>query len=160
MNNSWYSVKAKFTKQLEDGRLKRVTDHFLFDSVSFTDAEARCYEEVGSNVKGGFSITAIKKENFADIFHYEDSETWYKVKVSYLSSDADSGKEKKISHLMLVTASSVKEATVRLLESLADMMVTLEVLSVTKTDIVEIFPYTPDDSEGNEADVSVEKEEA
>ena len=29
MNNSWFEVKAKYTKQLEDGRLKRVTEPYL-----------------------------------------------------------------------------------------------------------------------------------
>lgn len=93
--NTWFTVKVKYTKQLEDGRLKRVTEPYLVDAVSFTDAEARIYEEIGSSVQGEFSITGISKTDFADIFYYEDAEDWYKCKLTYISVDADSGKEKR-----------------------------------------------------------------
>ena len=66
--NSWYTVKIKYIKELEDGRLKSVSEPYLVDSVSFTDAEARMYEEVGSQVRGEFLITGITKTDYADIF--------------------------------------------------------------------------------------------
>lgn len=94
--NNWFTVKVKYTKQLEDGRLKRVTEPYLVDSVSFTDAEARMYEEIGQSVTGEFLITGITKTEYADIFYYDDSEDWYKCKLTYVSIDGDEGKEKKI----------------------------------------------------------------
>ena len=70
--NSWFTVKVKYTKQLEDGQLKRVTEPYLLDAVSFTDAEARIYEEMGQIIRGEFIVTNIAKTEFADIFQYED----------------------------------------------------------------------------------------
>ncbi|RFC54564.1 DUF4494 domain-containing protein [Brumimicrobium aurantiacum] len=142
--NNWFTVKVKYTKQLEDGRLKRVTEPYLVDSVSFTDAEARIYEEVGQNVTGEFLITGITKTEYADIFYYEDSDDWYKCKLTYVSIDGDEGKEKKITSNFLVTASSVKEAFERIKESLSDMTVTFEVPAISLTSIVEVLPYNPD----------------
>ena len=142
--NSWYTIKVKYTKQLDDGRLKRVTEPYLVDAVSFTDAEARIYEEVGTSVKGEFLITGITKTDFADIFYYEDSDDWYKCKLTYISVDADSGKEKKISNNFLVTAGNVKEAYERIHESMQDMMVTFEIPSIALSTIVEVFPFNPD----------------
>lgn len=142
--NNWFTVKVKYTKQLEDGRLKRVTEPYLVDSVSFTDAEARIYEEVGQNVQGEFLITGISKTEYADIFYYDDSDVWYKCKLTYVSIDGDEGKEKKISNNFLVTASNVKEAYDRIQESLSDMTVTFEVPSIMITSIVEVLPYNPD----------------
>jgi len=142
--NNWFTVKVKYTKQLEDGRLKRVTEPYLVDSVSFTDAEARIYEEVGQNVQGEFLITGISKTEYADIFYYDDSDVWYKCKLTYVSIDGDEGKEKKISNNFLVTASNVKEAYDRIQESLSDMTVTFEVPSIMITPIVEVLPYNPD----------------
>lgn len=141
--NNWFEVKAKYTKQLEDGRLKRVTEPFLFDCMSFTEAESRAYEVVGQNVKGEFLITAIKRENFQDIFEYEDSGDWYKCVVEYTTFDGDSGKEKKVKHNFLLTANSVKEAADRLSESLSDMMGSFEIVSTALTPIVEVYPYVP-----------------
>ncbi|MEX1191028.1 MAG: DUF4494 domain-containing protein [Brumimicrobium sp.] len=142
--NSWFTIKVKYTKQLEDGRLKRVTEPYLVDAVSFTDAEARIYEEVGTGIKGEFLITGISKTDFGDIFYYEDSEDWYKCKLTYVSVDADSGKEKKISNNFLVTAGNVKEAYDRIKESLSEMTVTFEIPSIMLTPIVEVLPYNPD----------------
>jgi len=142
--NSWFTIKVKYTKQLEDGRLKRVTEPYLVDAISFTDAEARIYEEVGTNIKGEFLITGISKTDYADIFYYEDADDWYKCKLSYVSVDADSGKEKKVSNNFLVTASSVKEAYERIKESLSEMTVTFEIPSIMLSPIVEVLPYNPD----------------
>lgn len=142
--NSWFTIKVKYTKQLEDGRLKRVTEPYLVDAISFTDAEARIYEEVGTNIKGEFLITGISKTDYADIFYYEDADDWYKCKLTYVSVDADSGKEKKISSNFLVTATNVKEAYERIKESLSDMTVTFEIPSIMLSPIVEVMPYNPD----------------
>jgi hypothetical protein len=142
--NSWFTVKVKYTKQLEDGRLKRVTEPYLLDAVSFTDAEARIYEELGSQITGEFIITNIAKTDYADIFYYEDADEWYKCKLTYINIDADSGKEKKVSNNFLVTASSVKEAYDRIKESLSEMTVTFEISSIMISPIVEVMPYNPD----------------
>lgn len=139
--NSWFTVKVKYTKQLEDGQLKRVTEPYLLDAVSFTDAEARIYEEMGQIIRGEFIVTNIAKTEFADIFQYEDEFVWYKCKVSYLSVDADSGKEKRVTNQFLVSASNVKEAYERLQESLSDMMVSFDVPMIQVSPIVDIFPY-------------------
>lgn len=173
--NNWFTVKVKYTKQLEDGRLKRVTEPYLVDSVSFTDAEARIYEEIGQSVTGEFLITGISKTEYADIFYYDDSDDWYKCKLTYVSIDGDEGKEKKITSNFLVTAANVKEAYERIKESLSDMTVTFEVPSIMLTPIVEVLPYNPDldveldrrpleegelENFGQEDDASDEKEEA
>ncbi len=142
--NSWFTIKVKYTKQLEDGRLKRVTEPYLVDAVSFTDAEARIYEEVGTNIQGEFLITGISKTDYADIFYYEDADDWYKCKLTYVSVDADSGKEKKVSNNFLVTAATVREAYDRIKESLSDMTVSFEIPSIALSPIVEVMPYNPD----------------
>lgn len=142
--NSWFTIKVKYTKQFEDGRLKRVTEPYLVDAVSFTDAEARIYEEIGSQVTGEFQITGISKTDYADIFYYEDSDDWYKCKLTYVTVDGDQGKEKKVSNNFLVTAGNIKEAYDRIKESLSEMTVTFEVPSIMMSPIVEVLPYNPD----------------
>ncbi len=139
--NSWHTVKVKYTKQLTDGTLKRVTEPYLVNSVSFTDAEARIHQEVGEFVRGEFMVTSIAKTDFADIFQYDDAEDWYKCKVAYITEDLDSGKEKKVNNNFLVSAHNIKEAYERIEESLKGLMVTYEISVIQKTPIMEIFPY-------------------
>lgn len=153
--NSWYTVKVKYTKQLDDGRLKRVNEPYLVDAVSFTEAEARIYEELAAYIRGDFAISGISKVEFADIFHYDDADDWYKCKVSYISVDADSGKEKKVVQNFLISAHSVKEACQRLEESLSGMMVSYDIPSVMLSPIIDIFPFT-----GEREVIGEEEEEA
>ena len=140
--NNWFEVKVKFTKEFQDGTLKRVTETYLVSALSFSEAEARIYQEVGEFVRGEFLVTSIKKDDYADIFHYEDAETWYKCKVAYVTEDADSGKEKRVTNNFLVSAHTVKEAYDRIEESLKGLMVTYETPVIAETKIQEIFEYT------------------
>lgn len=140
--NSWFTVKVKYTKQLENGTFKRVSEPYLLAAMTFTDAEARIYEELGSIIRGEFVVTNIARTDFHDIFYYEDSDSWYKCKISYESQDADSEKQKKISQNFLVNARSVKEAFERLQESLKTLMVDFDIPSIIISPIVDIFPFS------------------
>lgn len=139
--NSWFTVKVKYTKQLENGSFKRVSEPYLLAAMSFTDAEARIFEELGSAIKGEFSVTNIARADYHDIFQYDDSEVWYKCKVGYESVSDDGDKAKKVSQNFLVSASSVKEAYDRIQESLSTLMVDFEIPTITVSPIVDIFPY-------------------
>ena len=139
--NNWFTVKVKYTKQLENGSFKRVTEPYLLAAMTFTDAEARIYEELGQIIRGEFNVVGIVRTEIHDIFAYDDADVWYKIKLSYESMDAESEKAKKVSQNFLVSAHSVKEAYDRISESLSTLMVDFEIPSITVSPIVEIFPY-------------------
>lgn len=139
--NNWMLVKVKYTKQLDNGALKRVAEPYLLAAMSFTDAEARIYEELGSVIRGEFSVEAISKYQVHDIFAYDDSDIWYRVKCKYEGVDSDTEKTKKVTNFFLVTAHSTKEAYSRVKEQLDGLMVDFELPAIVKSDIVEVFPY-------------------
>lgn len=139
--NNWFTVKVKYTKQLENGDFKRVTEPYLLAAMTFTDAEARIYEELGAVIRGEFNVTSISRTDFHDIFHYEDTDTWYKCKITYEGATEDSDKPKKVTQNFLITAHSVKEAYERMQESLSTLMVDFMIPSITVSPIVDIFPY-------------------
>lgn len=139
--NNWFEVKVKYNKQLENGSFKRVTEPYLLAAMTFTDAESRIYEELGNIIRGEFHVTSIKPMNFHDIFQYEDSETWYKVKISFQDVDLDTEKKKKLTNLFLVNATSVKEAYERTQQCLSTLMVDFDVLNIAVSPIIDIFTY-------------------
>lgn len=142
--NNWFTVKVKYTKQLDNGALKRVTEPYLLAAMTFTDAEARIYEELGSQIRGEFNVTGIARTELNDIFAYDDADTWYKCKVKYEDFDADTEKSKKVTQNFLVGANDVKEAYERMKESLSTLMVDFEIPSIIESPLVDIFPYTED----------------
>ena len=139
--NNWFTVKVKYTKQLENGTFKRVTEPYLLAAMTFTDAEARIYEELGSIIRGEFNVVGIARTEIHDIFAYEDATTWYKVKISYESEAGEDEKKKKVSQNFLVSAHSVKDAYERIQESLSTLMVDFQIPSIIVSPIIEIFPY-------------------
>ena len=144
---TWFLCKVKYAKENEQGLLKNVSEQYLVDAVSFTEAEARIYDMLGSVIRGDFQVTNISKSNIVDVFFYEDVDIWHKCKVTYVVADADSGKEKKVTQYMLITAHNVKEAYERIYESMSNMLVTFNVPDITESPIVEIFPYEREDEE-------------
>jgi len=136
----WFLCRVKYQKEDENGRLKSVTEPYLVDAVSFTEAETRIYEEMGERVRGEFLITGISKSKIIDVFNYEDVDVWFKCKVVYYVAE-ESGKEKKIVNQMIVTAHDVKEAYDRIYESLNNMLVSFQVPEVAESPIIEVFNY-------------------
>ena len=144
---TWFLCKVKYAKENEQGLLKNVSEQYLVDAVSFTEAEARIYDMLGSIIRGDFQVTNISKSNIVDVFFYDDVDIWHKCKITYVVADADSGKEKKVTQYMLITAHNVKEAYERIYESMSNMLVTFNVPDVNESPIVEIFPYEKEDEE-------------
>jgi hypothetical protein len=141
MNNRFLS-KVKYTKQLENGTFKRVSELYLFDAQTFTDSEARIYEELGSVIRGEFIVSNIGRYTVEDIFFFDDSDVYWRLKIQYETSDVDSDRQQKVTKYFLVTARTPEEASDRLRSELSTLMVSFEIKSVIETAIVEYFPFS------------------
>ena len=143
--NNWFTVKVKYTKQLENGTFKRVSEPYLLCAMTFTDAETRIYEELGQIIRGEFNVVGISRTEIHDIFHYEECDVCYKCKITFesegSSADGEVEKKKKVAQNFLVTANSVKDAFDKLKESLSTLMVDYLIPSIIVSPIVDIFPY-------------------
>jgi len=140
--NNWFTVKVKYTKQLDNGALKRVSEPYLLSAMTFTDAEARIYEELGQIIRGEFNVVQIVRTEIHDIFAYDDADVWYKVKIKYEGiEEGESDKAKKVTQNFLVSAESVEQAYQRIKESLSTLMVTFEIPEIKVSPLIEIFPY-------------------
>ncbi|WP_051296198.1 DUF4494 domain-containing protein [Eisenibacter elegans] len=137
---TWFACTVKYDKE-EGEKVQKVTENYLVDAISFSEAETRMYEELGSVIRSEFKVHSISQTKFADIFPFDDSDQWYQCKISYVSIDEKSGKEKKISQVMLITATDVKQAYERLEERLSTMIVPYTVHSISESKILEIFEY-------------------
>ena len=94
--NNWFECKVKYEKTLETGTQKKVTEAYLVDAMTFTDAEARIIEEMTPFISGEFEVTAVKKARISELFQDPDGDKWYRCKVMFITLDEKSGLEKKI----------------------------------------------------------------
>jgi hypothetical protein len=126
---------------MENGTFKRVSEPYLLASMTFTDAEKRIYEELGSVIRGEFLVNAITRTDIHDIFQYDESDVWFLAKIKYDSVIEEGDKKKTITQKFLVSAETVKEANDRIVESLSTLMIDYQIHSITESPIVDIFPY-------------------
>ncbi|WP_372640034.1 DUF4494 domain-containing protein [Ancylomarina sp.] len=144
MTNNWFECKVKYVKIDENGKEKKVTEPYLVDAVSFTEAEARIHTELEKMIHSDFIVTNISKSNVSELFPNENGDRWFKAKTSFVTVDEESGKEKKSNNYMLVEANNVKDAYEYLTEGLSDMIVPFEIPSVTESPIMDVFPFFKD----------------
>jgi hypothetical protein len=156
--NSWFTVKVKYTKQLENGTFKRVSEPYLLAASTFTDAEARIYEELGSIIRGEFQVMSIQRTDFHDIFATDGTDNWCVVKISYDSVAEDSGKNKRISPKFLVGADSIEQATEVISEELSTLMADWKIESVVMSNIVDVFPYKSEEDDLPKSEMMLEEE--
>jgi hypothetical protein len=128
----------------EDGREKKVSETYLLDAVSFTEAETRIYKELVSMVSGEFTVTRISKTKLAEIIPSEMGDRWYKAKVTFITFDEESGKEKRVSQFVLVFSDNVKSAYDQVIDAMKGMMADFEIGGITESPIVDVFPYIPE----------------
>lgn len=143
--HSWFECKVSFEKVLENGMQKKVTEPYLVDALSFTEAEARIIEEIRPFISGEFTVTDIKRARLSELFFNENGDRFYKIKVYFITLDEKSGAEKKSAAQMLAQASTLKEAIAVLEDGMKGTMADYTIASVTETMLMDVFPFSVND---------------
>lgn len=140
---NWFECKIRYEKTIEDGTQKPVTEMYVVDALSFSEAEERITEEVSAYVSGSFDVKDIKKAAFGEIFFSDDSnaDRWFKTKLQFIILDEKSGKEKKSSVNFLVQAGTFREALSNIEEGMKGTMQDYVISSINETTIMDVFEY-------------------
>jgi hypothetical protein len=134
---------------MENGMVKKVTEPYLVDALSFTEAEARIIEEMKPFISGEFTVSDIKRANYSELFFSDEeaADRWFKSKLLFITLDEKTQTEKKSASLMLVQASDLRDAVRRFDEGMKGSMVDYEIALVQETPLLDVFPYeTPSSS--------------
>ena len=136
----WFECKVRYDKMMENGSVKRVTEPYLVDALSFTEAEARIIEEIRPFISGDFSIPAIKKTNIAEIFPDETADKWWLVKFNIITIDEKTAKERRSPVYVMVQANSQQDATDRFNKGMKGTMADFDIEKVAETKIMDVYP--------------------
>ena len=142
MMHTWFECKIRYEKIMENGMNKKVTEPYLVDALSFTEAEARIIEEMAPFISGEFTVADIKRANYSELFENETGDRWYKCKLLFITLDEKSGAEKKVSSQVLVQANDLREAVKSLDEGMKGTMADYVIASVAETSIMDVYPYS------------------
>ena len=147
---NYFLSTVRYEKTMENGLNKTVSEQYLFDALSFTEAESRTIEELKPHISGEFTISQIVKPRISELMLSMLSEDvpadrYYKVKVSFITLDEKSGAEKKTNSFILVQASNFKNAYDRFIEGMRGTMADYEIVSIVETQILDYYPAKYDE---------------
>lgn len=136
----WIEVKVRYDKMTDSGKTVKVTDPYLVDAVSCTEAEARVVEEMTSFVND-FNVLNVGKTKISEIFWDETGDRFYKVKVNFITIDEKSGVEKRNASFILVQASTFTDALANFNKGMKGTMADYEIEAIAETKIVDVYRY-------------------
>jgi len=141
---NWFICKIRYEKVMEDGLQKKVTEQYVVNAMSFTEAEARITEEMSSYISGEFEVVEIDRCVFGEIFFSDEdmADTWYKSKLQFITIDEKTEREKRSNIYYLVQGSSLESARKNIDEVMNGTMIDYVISSVSETKIEDVFEYT------------------
>ena len=142
--NYWFECKVSYERQADSMGMKKVSESYLVDALSFTEAEKRIIKEVRPFVSvGEREVVTIRRARSAELFLNEEAEDdrYFRAKVNFITVDEKSGSEKKTSATMIVKSDSLPNAVTELKAQLDSQMASYEIAAVTDTQILDVFQY-------------------
>ena len=144
MNNTLFECKIRYEKTQENGMIKKVTEPYLVNALSFTEAEARITDEMLPYVSGEYSIADIKRAKYSEVFTSDEdrADSWFKGKLHFITLDEKSGSEKKTATLVLVQAADLRDAVKKIDEGMKGTLADYKISAVSETPIMDVFFYS------------------
>ena len=141
----WFEAKIRYEKTMEDGCLKKVTETYVVDALSFGEAEKRILEEMGSYVSGKIDVCGLKIAPYKEVFFADSdmADRWYVAKLAFITIDEKTDKEKKTRVCYLVNAGNINAAVKNIEEQMAGTMIDYDTFNVSETQILDVFEYKP-----------------
>ena len=139
---TYFETKVRYSKTMENGKEKMITEVYIVDALSFTECEKRIIEEMKLFISGEFEVYSIARTKYEDIIEIEtDSNiSWYKTKLVDSLFD-DNGKEKLVAHYLLVEGTNIDNAKDNLDDFMKTTMADFKVVTISETPIMDIYKY-------------------
>lgn len=150
MMHNWFECKISYEKLQENGMQKRVTEPYLVDALSFTEAEARIIEEVRPFIPGEFTVADVTRKRYSELFFNENGDRFYEVKVYFITLDEKTSMEKRTPARMICQASTIQEAILLLEEGMKGTLADYTIASVSETQIMDVYPFGEKDKSTQE----------
>ena len=141
--SKYYEVKIQYQEMQEDGREKKVTEQYVVEALTFTEAESRITEEMTPYIDGDFDVVSEKIAPYNEIFLSDksDDDKWFISKVAFITIDEKTEKEKKQTFRYLVQAATSELALDYTKEMFSHGMSEYCIEAVQDTPTLDVFLY-------------------
>lgn len=136
-----YECGVRYERTMENGMNKKVTELYLVDALSFTEAEKRIIQEMVPYIPGDFDVVTIKRTNYSEIVENgaDSADKWFKAKLMFVTFDEKTSKEKKQAVYFIVKASDINNAHTVVVEHMKTTLVDYEIATLDETKIMDLF---------------------
>ena len=135
---AWYECKVTHDVMIEDC-VKTLTEPYLVEALSVTEAATRITAELEGD--GDVTIEGVTRKRFQEVFLEEGEweHPFYLAKVALTTLDEKSGAEREQTYAYLIEAETLKDAMQRLEAEFRGGVSDWELLSLSKSPIVEVI---------------------
>lgn len=139
----WYLTKIHYDKTMEDGNQKNVTEQYVVDALSCSEAESSLAVEMSHYVSGEYEITDINRTKYNEIFFSDNGsdDKWYKATLKFITIDEKTEKEKRTTNYYLVQANSFDTAKKYINDVMSGTMIDYEIYALTETAVMDVFEH-------------------
>lgn len=133
----------RYERQMEDGIQKMVTETYVVDAFTFGEAEEAITKEMTAFVSGEFNVKNITPANYGEIFFSDNAndDKWYKAKLTFITIDEKTGKEKRTNTNYLVQAGSFNAAVKNVEQVMGTTMVDYVIANMSETKIMDVYEH-------------------
>ena len=139
----WFECKIKYEKADEEGFMRKVTEQYVVDAMSFAEAEARITEQMSQYISGEFTVESVKKAPYTEVFFSEDelADRFYRAKLDFSTIDEKTEKEKRSRVTYLVQAKNLNGAMKAIDDVMQGTMIDYDAAAITDTKLMDVFEY-------------------
>ena len=139
--SSWFECSVSYERTQDNGTQKRVTEKYVVEALSFTEAEANITEEISYYVSEELKVKGIVPAQYSEIFFSDAANDgyWFKVKVKFITIDEKTYKEKYTNVVYLVQGSDISSAKANIEKELNKSMADCNLSGINETKILDVF---------------------
>lgn len=143
ITSNWFECQITYDKTKEDGTVKKTTETYTVDALTFTEAESKIIEEMKMFISGEFNIKNINPAPYKEIFFSEvdKDDRWYKVKLAFITFDEKTQKEKETKVTYLVQGDKADNASSYINEIMKESISDYRIIGNTETKIIDVFKH-------------------
>lgn len=138
MSKEYFSCKARYVKIDSGDGERKVSESWLVDAMSVTEAEAKVVEYLKDYVNGELLVDKCQRCVYTDVIGNDDDEMYFECKF-YSIEFAENGKEKRTNFTALVKASDFHNAYKVFNDEMKNSMFDMHIDSLRNTSYLGII---------------------
>ena len=143
VTSTWFECAVRYERTNEEGAQKKVTETYVVEALSFTEAEKSIISEMKAYSSGELEVKKINPTAFHEVFFSNNDmdDKWYKAKLAFITIDEKTEKEKRSSVTFLVQADTLETALSYVTQEMGKTSIDYLASNISETKIMDVFRH-------------------